>query len=80
MNAPINKLIKSNVVADRIAYDTNRADLKRGKTCYSNHYTIVGDYILPEDEEIAIFTSQITNQNITQPDYMPKGSTHLRVK
>lgn len=80
MNAPINKLIKSNVVADRIAYDTNRADLKRGKTCYSNHYTIVGDYILPDDEEIAVFTSQITNPGMTQPDYMPKGSTHLRVR
>ena len=48
MNVPINKLIKSNVVVGQLAYDVNRSDLKRAKTCWTNHYTIVGDYILPE--------------------------------
>ena len=80
MNAPINKLIKSTVEAGRVAYDTNRPDLKRGKTCATNHYTIVGDYIRPEDEEVAVFTSQIAMPNITLPAYLPKGSTHLRVR
>ena len=49
MNAPINKLIKSSVELGQLAYDSNRSDLKRGKTCPTNHYKIVGDYILPED-------------------------------
>ena len=49
MNAPINKLIKSSVEVGQLAYDSNRADLKRGKSCPTNHYKIVGDYILPED-------------------------------
>ena len=80
MNAPINKLIKTSVEAGHLAYDTNRPDMKKGKTCVTNHYIIVGDYILPEDEEIAIFTSQITTPNITPPAYLPKGSTHLKVK
>ena len=97
MNVPINKLIKSSVEAGRLAYDTNRPDLKRGKTCITNHYHIVGDYILPEGqplkhnqnssdgkndtaEQIAIFTSQITTAKITPPAYMPKGSTHLKIK
>lgn len=48
MNAPINRLIKSSVEAGRLAYDTNRPDLKRGKSCPTNHYMIIGDYILPE--------------------------------
>lgn len=48
MNAPIHKLIKSTVEVGHLAYDTNRPDLKRGKSCATNHYTIVGDYILPE--------------------------------
>lgn len=48
MNAPINKLIKSSVEAGQLAYDINRADFKRGKTCVTNHYIITGDYILPE--------------------------------
>ncbi len=48
MNVPINKLVKSGVEAGRLAYDTNRTDMKRGKTCVTNHYLIEGDYILPE--------------------------------
>jgi hypothetical protein len=80
MNAPINKLIKSSVEAGHLAYDTNRQDMKKGKTCVTNHYKIVGDYILPEDEEIAVFTSQITTPPVTPPASLPKGSTHLRVK
>ena len=80
MHAPINKLIKSNVEVGHLAYDTNRPDMKKGKTCPTNHYTIVGDYILPDDEEIANFTSQINMPNVTQPAYIPEGSTHLKVK
>jgi len=80
MNVPINKLIKSSVEVGHLSYDTNRADLKKGKTCPTNHYKIVGDYILPEDEEIAVFTSQITTPGITLPTYLPTGSTHLKVK
>lgn len=52
MNAPINKLIKSSVEVGQLAYDTNRTDLKKGKTCPTNHYKIVGDYILPEGFEL----------------------------
>ncbi len=92
MNAPINKLIKSNVEVGHLAYDTNRTDMKKGKSCPTNHYTIVGDYILPEGhalkqsqknetaEKIAVFTSQINLTNVTIPAYMPEGYTHLRVK
>ena len=80
MNAPINKLIKSRVEAGHLAYDNNRADLKKGKSCPTNHYTIVGDYILPEDEQVANFTSKIITPNVTLPAYMPEGCTHLRVK
>jgi len=47
MNVPINKLIKSGVEVGRLAYDTNRTDMKKGKTCVTNHYKMVGDYILP---------------------------------
>ena len=80
MNAPINKLIKTSVEAGHLAYDTNRPDMKKGKTCITNHYKIVGDYILPEDEEIAIFTSEITTPKVTPPANLPKGSTHLKIK
>ena len=80
MNTPINKLIKSGVEVGQLAYDTNRPDLKKGKTCPTNHYKIVGDYILPDDEEIANFTSKIATPNVTLPAYMPEGSTHLRVR
>ena len=80
MNAPINKLIKSSVEVGHIAYDTNRTDMKKGKTCATNHYKIVGDYILPTDEKIAIFTSQIFTPKVTPPVEMPQGSTHLIVK
>lgn len=80
MNAPVNKLIKSSVEVGQLAYDTNRPDLKKGKTCPTNHYKIIGDYILPEDEEVANFTSQIAMPNVTIPVNLPKGSTHLKVK
>lgn len=79
MNVPINKLIKSSVEVGHLAYDTNRPDLKKGKTCPTNHYKIVGDYILPEGEEIAAFTSRIATPNVTLPAYMPEGRTHLKV-
>ena len=80
MNAPINKLIKSSVEVGHIAYDTNRTDMKKGKTCATNHYKIIGDYILPTDEKIAVFTSQIITPKVTPPAEMPQGSTHLIVK
>jgi hypothetical protein len=94
MNAPINKLIKSSVEAGHLAYDTNRTDMKKAKTCVTNHYTIVGDHILPKGqvlknkqdgadktaEEIANFTSQITKPAVTNQALMPAGSTHLRIK
>ena len=80
MNVPINKLIKSSVEAGHLSYDTNRSDLKKGKTCVTNHYKIIGDYIRPEDEEIADFTSRIATPNVTLPAYMPEGSTHLKIK
>ena len=80
MSVPINKLIKSSVEAGHLAYDTNRPDLKKGKTCITNHYFIVGDYIRPEDDQIANFTSRINMPNVTLPAYLPEGSTHLRIK
>ena len=93
MNVPINNLIKSNVEAGMITYDTNRADMKAAKRCRTNHYTIVGDNILPEglalkhnqggnttkeQVKIANFTSQITERE--QPAYLPNGVTHLKIK
>lgn len=82
MNVPINKLVKSSVEAGHLTYDTNRSDLKKGKTCVTNHYFIVGDYILPEikSEKIANFTSQIATPNVTPPASMPVGRTHLKIK
>ena len=93
MNVPINKLIKSNVEAGMLTYDQNRSDMKAAKRCRTNHYTIVGDNILPEGQplqhnqggddskeqiKIANFTSQITEQE--QPAYLPDGVTHLKIK
>lgn len=93
MNVPINKLVKSNVVAGSLAYDQNRADLKAAKRCRTNHYTIVGDYILPEglaikhnqgagkekaEMKVANFTSKINNKEL--PVYMPDGATHLKIQ
>ena len=93
MNVPINKLIKSNVKAGMLTYDQNRSDMKAAKRCRTNHYTIVGDNILPEGQslkhnqggddtkeqvKIANFTSQITERE--QPAYLPNGVTHLKIK
>ena len=83
MNAPINKRMKSTVEAGLLPYDSNRPDLKKGKSCPTNHYTIVGDYILPEgstDDKIAVFTSRIATPTANPPAYLPKGATHLKVK
>ena len=80
MNAPINKLIKSSVEVGHIAYDTNRTDMKKGKTCATNHYKIIGDYILPTDEKIAVFTSQIIKPTVTPPAYIPADRTHLKIQ
>ena len=93
MNVPINKLIKSNVEGGMLTYDQNRSDMKAAKRCRTNHYTIVGDNILPEglslkhnqggDDtkeqiKIANFTSQITERD--QPIYLPNGVTHLKIQ
>ena len=83
MNVPINKLINSKVEAGRLAYDNNRPDYKKGKTCPTNHYIITGDYITPQDSAnqiIAPFTSRIITPNTNPPAYMPEGTTHLKVK
>ena len=96
MNVPINRLIKSSVEVGHLAYDTNRPDMKKGKTCVTNHYKIFGDYILPlgqalthnqngatdnaAAEEIGVLTSKIVKPQVTLPASMPKGSTHLRIK
>ena len=62
MNAPIHKLIKSSVEVGHLAYDTNRADLKRGKSCPTNHYIITGDYILPENEALDDNQEKVDNK------------------
>ena len=82
MNVPINKLIKSSVEAGHLTYDANRTDMKKAKTCVTNHYTIVGDYILPEpkDEKIGLFTSKIVKPEVSPQAELPKGYTHLMVK
>ena len=83
MNVPINQLIKTGVKEGRLMYDTNRPDLKKGKSFPTNHYTVVGDYIFPADqapEVIAPFTGTINMPDVTLPVYMPKGSTHLKIK
>ena len=54
MNVPIHKLIKPSVEVGRLAYDQYRADMKRAKTFPTNHYIIVGDYILPEDHALRV--------------------------
>ena len=81
MNVPINKLIRSGVVAGRLNYDINRPDLKKGKSIITNHYTIYGDYIPADGETIAPFTSLIAKPSVDpMPARMPAGATHLRVK
>ena len=97
MNVPIHKAIKPSVEVGRLAYDKYRADMKRAKSFPTNHYVIVGDYILPvgqtlrsskdstdgekpQEEPIAIFTSQITNPRDFHPAPIPNGHTHLKVK
>ena len=83
MNVPINQLIKTGVKEGRLAYDTNRPDLKKGKSFPTNHYTAVGDFIFPADqapEVIAPFTGKINMPDVTLPAYMPQGSTHLKIK
>ena len=81
MNVPINKLIRSGVVAGRLNYDLNRPDLKKGKSIVTNNYTILGDYIPADGETIAPFTSMIVKPTVDPvPAQMPAGVTHLRVK
>jgi hypothetical protein len=83
MNVPINQLIKTAVKEGRLTYDTNRPDLKKGKSFPTNHYTVVGDFIFPADqapEVIAPFTGKINMPDVTLPAYMPEGRTHLKIK
>lgn len=79
MNVPTNKLVKSSVEAGHLTYDTNRIDMKKGRSCLTNHYKMVGDYI-PEGEEIAPFTSQIITRGVTPPATIPQGHSHLKLK
>ena len=82
MNVPINQLIKTAVKEGRLTYDTNRPDLKKGKSFPTNHYTVVGDFIFPADqapEVIAPFTGKINMPDVTLPAYMPEGRTHLKI-
>lgn len=83
MNVPINQLIKTAVKEGRLTYDTNRPDLKKGKSFPTNHYTVVGDFIFPAEqapEVIAPFTGRINMPDVTLPAYMPEGRTHLKIK
>lgn len=83
MNVPINQLIKTAVKEGRLTYDTNRPDLKKGKSFPTNHYTVVGDFIFPVEqapEVIAPFTGKINMPDVTLPAYMPEGRTHLKIK
>ena len=48
LSKPIDPHITSNVEAGHLAYDVNRPDLKKGKSIVTNHYRIIGDYILPK--------------------------------
>lgn len=82
MNVPINQLIKTAVKEGRLTYDTNRPDLKKGKSFPTNHYTVVGDFIFPAEqapEVIAPFTGKINMPDVTLPAYMPEGRTHLKI-
>ena len=82
MNVPINQLIKTAVKEGRLTYDTNRPDLKKGKSFPTNHYTVVGDFIFPADqapEVIAPFTGKINMPDVTLPAYMPEGRSHLKI-
>ena len=83
MNVPINQLIKTAVKEGRLTYDTNRPDLKKGKSFPTNHYTVVGDFIFPADqapEVIAPFTGKINMPDVTLPAYMPEGRSHLKIQ
>ena len=82
MNVPINQLIKTAVKEGRLMYDTNRTDMKKGKSFPTNHYIVEGDYIFPADqapEVIAPFTGRINMPDVTHPVYMPEGCTHLKI-
>lgn len=82
MNVPINQLIKTAVKEGRLTYDTNRPDLKKGKSFPTNHYTVVGDFIFPAEqapEVIAPFTGKINMPDVTLPAYMPEGRSHLKI-
>ncbi len=65
MNTPIDKLIKSSVEVGHLTYDINRSDMKKGKTCVTNHYKIVGDYILPEGQTLNHNQSNTEGNNDT---------------
>lgn len=65
MNVPINKLIKPSVEVDHISYDINRTDMKKAKTCVSNHYKIFGDNILPKGYALKHNQNTAQDQNET---------------
>jgi len=78
MNVPINKLIKSSVEAGRLAYDINRTDMKKAKTCVSNHYFITGDYILPQGYSLKRNQNGADGQNDTAEEIAPFTSTIVK--
>lgn len=68
MNAPINKLIKASVEAGRMTYDMNRTDMKKAQTCITNHYVIIGDYILPRGCVLKRNQNDADSSNDTQEE------------
>ena len=65
MNVPINKLVKPSVEVGHLSYDVNRTDMKKAKTCVSNHYKIFGDNILPKGHALKHNQDGANGQNDT---------------
>ena len=65
MNVPINKLVKPSVEVGHLSYDVNRTDMKKAKTCVSNHYKIFGDNILPKGHALKHNQDGANGQNET---------------
>ena len=83
MNVPENDLVKWYAQPDHITYDANRRDMKKAKSCPSNHYYITGDNILPSSvtgRKLPQLTSRLVSSNDSSPAMMPESSTHLKIK
>ncbi len=77
MNVPINKLIKPSVEVGHLDYDTNRTDMKKGKSCATNHYKIVGDYILPEGNALKHNQKDGDDKNKTVEEGIAIFTSHI---